>query len=232
LLAEAVHLSLLGLVVQTLGASHAEHDRSRRCSCQTRCRRGNATEEAGVRRLWRDQRVRSLLGLVAILVVYFTAPVEGDKSVVRLVLDIAITIAAVAVVVMVTGREFRRMQVGESLRLTGAQLLIVLEIVLVVFSGLYYTMARHGTHEMSGLHTRVDALYFTATTIATVGYGDIHSVGQLARVVNTVQLVFDILFIAIFVRLLATATGQRQARLAQENAERLAQERGATEEPE
>jgi voltage-gated potassium channel len=185
-----------------------------------------------VRRLWRDQRVRSLLGLVAILLVYFTAPVEGDSSVTRLVLDIAITIGAVVVVVMVTGREFRRMQVGESLRLTGAQLLIVLEIVLVVFSGLYYAMARHGTHEMAGLHTRVDALYFTATTIATVGYGDIHSVGQLARVVNTVQLVFDILFIAIFVRLIATATGQRQARLAQEHAERQAQERGAKEEQE
>ena len=171
-----------------------------------------------------DQRVRSLTGLVAILVVYFTAPVEGDKSVVRLVLDIGITIAAVTLVIMVTGREFRRMQVGEALRLTGAQLLIVLEIVLVVFSAIYYAMARHGTHEMSGLHTRIDAMYFTATTIATVGYGDIHSVGQLARVVNTVQLVFDILFIAIFVRLIATATGQRQARLAQEHAEQKARE--------
>lgn len=177
-----------------------------------------------MRKLWRTQPARSILGLVAILVLYFTAPVEGDKSTVRLVLDIAITGVAVAVVAMVTIREFRRMQGGEALRLTGAQLLIVLEIVLVVFSSTYYALARHATQEMSGIHTRVDALYFTATTIATVGYGDIHSVGQLARVINTVQLVFDIVFLAVFVRLISSAASQRQAHLAEQRHEPSTQE--------
>jgi voltage-gated potassium channel len=185
-----------------------------------------------VRRLWHDQPFRSVLGLVAILVVYFTAPVEGDKSTLRLALDIGITILAVGVVAMVTIREFRRMQSGEALKLTGAQLLIVLEIVLVVFSATYFALARHADHEMHGIHTRVDALYFTATTLATVGYGDIHSVGQLARVVNTMQLVFDILFIAVFVRLISSAASQRQLRIAQEQAKlRNLDEEGVTPPP-
>lgn len=169
-----------------------------------------------MRRLWRDRRVRSLLGLVAILVLYFAVPIQGEKSAVRLALDLGITLMAMAVVGMVTVREFRRMQLGETLKFTGAQLLIVLELVLVVFAITYYSLALHGTGEMVGIHTRVDALYFTATTIATVGYGDIHSIGQLARVINTVQLVFDILFIAVFVRLISTAAGQHEIQLAHE----------------
>jgi voltage-gated potassium channel len=172
-----------------------------------------------VRDLWRDQRVRSLLGLVAVLVLYFAVPVDGTKSAVRLTLDVGVTVMAMGVVGMVTAREFRRMQLGETLKFTGAQLLIVLEIVLVVFSLTYFSLALHGHHEMAGIHTRIDALYFTATTIATVGYGDIHSVGQLARVINTVQLVFDILFIAVFVRLIATAAGQRELRRAHQQGE-------------
>jgi voltage-gated potassium channel len=169
-----------------------------------------------VRDLWRDRRVRSVLGLVAVLVLYFVVPIEGTEAPFRLAVDLAVSAMAMVVVGLVTVREFRRMQLGEALKFTGAQLLIVLEIVLVVFSLAYFTLALHGNHEMAGLHTKIDALYFTATTIATVGYGDIHSVGQLARVINTIQLVFDILFLAVFVRLISTAASQRQIRIAQE----------------
>ena len=177
-----------------------------------------------MRELWKDRRVRSVIGLLAVLVLYFSVPVDGNRSVVRLALDLGVTLMAMAVVGLVTVREFRRMQLGESLKFTGAQLLIVLEIVLVVFSLTYFSLALHGTHEMAGLHTRVDALYFTATTIATVGYGDIHSVGQLARVINTIQLVFDILFLAVFVRLLSTAASQHQHEIAEQKVDEQQEE--------
>jgi hypothetical protein len=172
-----------------------------------------------VRDLWKDRRVRSVLGLLAVLVLYFSVPIDGSRSAVRLALDLGITLLAMGVVGLVTVREFRRMQLGEALRLTGAQLLIVLEIVMVVFSLTYFSLALHGTNQMAGLHTRIDALYFTATTIATVGYGDIHSIGQLARVINTIQLVFDILFLAVFVRLISTAASQHQAKVAEQRAD-------------
>src|SRR5947208_3444636 len=70
--------------------------------------------EEPVSKLWRTQPARSLLGLVAILLLYFTAPIEGDKSALRLTLDIFITVGAVVVVAMVTIREFRRLQGGEA----------------------------------------------------------------------------------------------------------------------
>jgi voltage-gated potassium channel len=161
-----------------------------------------------VRKLWRDRRVRSLISLVAVLVVYFAIPLDTNKSPARLAVELTITVLAMALVAAVTIREFRRMQLGEALQLTGGQLLVVLELVLVVFALTYYSLATHGTNEMAGIQTRIDSLYFTATTIATVGYGDIHSVGQVARVINTVQMVFDVVFIAAFIRLISTAAEQ------------------------
>ena len=163
-----------------------------------------------------------MLGLIAVLVLYFCIPVESQKDAPLLVLNITISVLALGVVALVVAREFKRMTLGEELRFTGGQLLIVLEIVLVVFSLTYYSLAIYGTDQMSGLHTKIDALYFTATTIGTVGYGDIHSVGQLARVLNTIQIVFDVVFLAAFVRLLATAATVHQEMLAEEKRDKEA----------
>jgi voltage-gated potassium channel len=158
-----------------------------------------------VRALWRDRRVRSALGLVAVLGLYFAVPVQSQSSTGRLIGNLVITIVCMVVVAMVILREFRRMQSGEDLRFTGGQLLIAIEVVLVAFALTYYSLAVHSPGEMSGIQTRIDALYFSATTVTTVGYGDIHAAGQVARVITTFQLVFDVVFIASFARLLNQA---------------------------
>nr|MDT0663822.1 potassium channel family protein [Micromonospora sp. DSM 115978] len=38
--------------------------------------------------------------------------------------------------------------------------------------------------------------YFTVTVLTTVGFGDVHATGQAARLVVTVQMGIDVLFIA------------------------------------
>ena len=66
---------------------------------------------------------------------------------------------------------------------------------LVVFATAYLGLSRqHG--EFSGLNTRVDALYFTVVTMATIGYGDISASGQEARVVVLVQVAYNFVFLA------------------------------------
>ena len=49
---------------------------------------------------------------------------------------------------------------------------------------------------LAGLDTRTDALYFTVVTLGTVGYGDVHPVGQAARLIATTQIAFDLVFVA------------------------------------
>lgn len=72
-----------------------------------------------------------------------------------------------------------------------------------------FALADHGVAlvlpgEFAGLETRTDALYFALTTLATVGYGDIHAQGQWARGLVIVQMVFNVAVIAGAARLLAS----------------------------
>lgn len=53
-----------------------------------------------------------------------------------------------------------------------------------------------------GLATRLDAFDFTFTTLATVGFGDIHASGQAARSVVTVQIAFNLVVLALAVQVL------------------------------
>lgn len=69
-------------------------------------------------------------------------------------------------------------------------------MVIAVSLG-FYALAVNSPAEISGLDTRIDALYFTLTTMTTTGYGDIHATGQLARVLVSVVLVFNIVFIGM-----------------------------------
>jgi voltage-gated potassium channel len=63
---------------------------------------------------------------------------------------------------------------------------------------------------MVDLHTRTDALYFTLSTLTTIGFGDVHAVGQVARVLVIVQMIFDVVFVAAVA---ATLRGHLSSRI-------------------
>lgn len=75
------------------------------------------------------------------------------------------------------------------------RLVMVLIVVVFGFALVFYSLAVGSPGEFSGLHTRTDALYFTVVTITTIGYGDIHPVGQIARLVVVAVILFDLVFI-------------------------------------
>ena len=50
--------------------------------------------------------------------------------------------------------------------------------------------------QISGLGAGTDALYFTLSTMTTVGFGDIHAEGQFARALVCVLLVFNVVVVA------------------------------------
>ncbi|MFH8381195.1 potassium channel family protein [Kitasatospora sp. NPDC018058] len=68
-------------------------------------------------------------------------------------------------------------------------------LAVIIFSTTYYAMSSHKP-EFAGLETRLDALYFTIVTLATVGYGDITPVGQTARLIVVLQIGYNFVFLA------------------------------------
>ncbi len=129
-------------------------------------------------------------GLVLLLVCYFTIPLDvlgPDRPVLSwLAFGTAVTVLA--------GLLLRKM--WQVLTRTGGRpgvgLLFLIELSLVVFATTYFAMQ----HEFTGLRTRLDAMYFTVVTMATVGYGDVAPVGQTARLVVTLQIFYNFVFLA------------------------------------
>ncbi|MBC7290583.1 MAG: two pore domain potassium channel family protein [Actinotalea sp.] len=147
------------------------------------------------------------LNLLAVLLLYFAVPLDASRPTRDLALGIGLTVLAVGGVGAVTRREVRRVRTGGEGVLTPLRLVLLAQVVLVVFAFAYYVLATVVEGEITGITTRIDALYFSATTMTTVGYGDVHATGQAARVLVTTQLLFDIVFLgalaALFSRRLA-----------------------------
>ena len=106
------------------------------------------------------------------------------------------------------------------LRAVGA-LAISAPLFLLLFSGTYYVLGGLSASNFSESMTRTDALYFTVTVFATVGFGDITATSQGARALVTGQMVAGIVIVGIGARIIVDAIkyGRQQQPVQQANAE-------------
>jgi hypothetical protein len=143
---------------------------------------------------------------VSILVVAYVAlPFRGRWWWVGALLGSALLVA----IVPLTLRRVRAVLVSERPVIEAAEALVVLLTMLLVgFAALYYAMDR-SSGEFAGLETKLDSIYFTVTTLSTVGFGDITAVGQKARFAVTAQMLFDLAYVGIAARVLLTAARSR-----------------------
>jgi voltage-gated potassium channel len=158
----------------------------------SRASAGVRTQGYPLRVVWRRALRASVL--VALLVLgYFVAPVEPQlhASGVARVVGTLLVLGALAAGLT---RMLRLHVRDEQRRVEGLVLGIVL--VVVVFAFGFYALEYHQPGQVAGLHTRVDALYYAVATLSTIGYGDVHAVGQAARVLVIAQVVFDFVFVA------------------------------------
>jgi voltage-gated potassium channel Kch len=76
----------------------------------------------------------------------------------------------------------------------GVAIPLLMCLSVLVFAGAYHALGRE-PGQFDGLTTRIDALYFTIVTLATVGYGDITPKGQSARLVAILQILYTFVFL-------------------------------------
>jgi len=84
-------------------------------------------------------------------------------------------------------------------------------IFVLVFASTYLGMSHQEPTSFNDVLSKLDALYFTVTVIATVGFGDLVPRSDLARSITTVQMVLDLVFIATAGRFLITTATRRRA---------------------
>jgi voltage-gated potassium channel len=160
---------------------------------------------------------RSGVVLVTATLVYYLNPAPGSHSRLFNVLWAVGTIgASVAVATQeLAGRMKEYGRSGDRPAVGLETLTNVLFIVAILFASGYYALSR-GTGQMSGIENHTDALYFSMTVLSTVGFGDIHAVGELGRAVVTVQMLFDLVFVASAVGLVVSSIISRTQRAAAE----------------
>ena len=139
--------------------------------------------------------LRALLYATVLAALYYLLPVDEEwrlSSGLRMVLGMALFIA---VLIWQIRKVLNSRHPG--LRAIEA-LAVTLPLFLLFFATTYFLMSLHGSGTFSQEHlSRTDALYFTVTIFATVGFGDISAVSQAARVVVMFQMLLDLVILGV-----------------------------------
>ena len=144
--------------------------------------------------------LRPIWTFSGLLVAYYAFPLRWTAdSVVAVGASLLMTVGALSLVGTVMIRELGSVRRGAPGRST--RVLAMLLILLVMAASLtFFLLNQIRPDEVIGLDTRTDALYFTLSTMTTVGYGDVHAEGQIARALVCVMIVFNIVVVASLVR--------------------------------
>ena len=122
------------------------------------------------------------LGVVCggLVLLYFVVPATRRLPTQEVVLRVTAAFVVIALLALIILRQLRlELDEGTDRRVDG--LIVSVIAVVVVFSFFFFLLAARDPHQVAGLHTRIDALYFTMSTLTTIGYGDVHATGQAAR---------------------------------------------------
>ena len=135
----------------------------------------------------------------AMLVLYYVAPLlprPGGAVWWRLLIGAAIF---TAVLVHELNSILRH---GHPMRRAVVALAVLVPLFVVMFAVMYLTMSRSDPSAFGGTLTRTQALYFTITVLSTVGFGDISPKTDPARIVTSIQMVADLVLLAVIVKLI------------------------------
>jgi hypothetical protein len=152
----------------------------------------------------RRKRLVSVLEHLLVLAIavanYYLVPVTGQFGDLSGVLFVVVLIVLIA---LVGAQIVRQARAGSDPSVRIRSLLVLLYPIIVVFALSYYVMQVRDPQQFANLTSRTDSLYYTVVTLGTVGYGDVHPVGELAKIVTMVQIVFDLVVIGLLLSIAA-----------------------------
>jgi voltage-gated potassium channel len=156
--------------------------------------------------------VRSLVTATGVLVLYFVLPLDRDFSAGTLV---ALAAGALAIGLLVAWQVWAILQAQHPALRAVEAVALSLPLFLLLFAGTYTVLSASVPESFTEPLSRVDSLYFSVTVFATVGFGDVSALSELARVLVTVQMVGDLVLIGLVLRVFMKAVEHGGRRAAQ-----------------
>ena len=149
--------------------------------------------------------LRALATAVVLVALFYVLPLDRTTSL-AVAIDLVVGLTALVVIVAwqvrgIMGARYPRAKMIEAV-------FVAAPLYLVLFASAYFLMASASSGSFGQPLTRTDALYFGTTVFTTVGFGDISAKSQVARVVVTIQMVVDLVFLGVGLKLLVGAAQQ------------------------
>ena len=155
--------------------------------------------------------VRAVVTACVLIALYYVLPLDelsGTSAVAGLAIAILIFLGLVGWQV----RSILRSAHPETRAIQA--LVVVLPLFILMFAATYYVMAHAEPADFSEALTRSDALYFTVTIFSTVGFGDVSAQGETTRLVVTAQMILDLIFLGVGIRVILGAVQRSKERSA------------------
>ena len=154
--------------------------------------------------------LRALGSTVALVTIYYLLPLNHSSTwaaVTMLVIGLAVLIGLVTFQVRsIIASPFPALRALEALAIS-------VPFFVLLFASTYVVMATISASSFSQPMTRSNALYFTVTVFATVGFGDVTPTTEAARLVVTAQMIVDLIILGLGARvILGAVTRGRQRR--------------------
>jgi hypothetical protein len=165
--------------------------------------------EAKRRRLIIRAVLRGVATTTVLVVLYYLLPLDrpwSTDTAVRLLIGLLV-FAGLTVwqVRAIIGARYPGLRAAEALG-------VIIPLYLLLFASTYFVMERASAANFTEPLTRTDALYFSVTVFATVGFGDIAAKSETARVVLIVQMLADLALLGAGARVLLGAVRRGQQR--------------------
>ena len=153
--------------------------------------------------------VRPLLTVTALLGLYYLLPLDRwhDPLTVLAIAGGLLAVVGLGVLQIraILRARYPAVQAVEALA-------VAVPLFLLLFAAGYYLMSYASPSAFTEPMDRTDAIYFTVTVFATVGFGDIAPVTESARVVVTLQMVGDLLVLGVLLQAIVGAVKLGRAR--------------------
>jgi hypothetical protein len=151
---------------------------------------------------------RTVGNVAVVLVLYYVLPLDESFGWATLAAlfggMLVVAVLATWQVRSVVRSPYPAMRATETLALT-------VPLFLVLFAASYQILASTDPATFSQPLTRTDTLYFVVTVLATVGFGDITPVSELARVLTTVQMIGDLVLVGLVFKAMLGAVQRGRA---------------------
>jgi len=157
--------------------------------------------------------LRALASAAVLVTAYYLLPLDHSArwaAITMLVIGLALLIVLIAFQVRsIIGSRYPVLRAVEALAIS-------VPLFLLLFASTYVVLATISASSFSQPMTRTNALYFTVTVFATVGFGDITAKTETARLLVTGQMIIDLIILGLGARVIFGAVTRGRQRQPQD----------------